>query len=68
MGKELIFEKGDSEVVESFMKLSQPRLIDACALVDSKIPLGIARDLVKGKKKIRPSDDGTFIYSLCVFV
>ena len=56
LGKELTLMKGDSEIVKSLINLSQPQLIDACALIEAKISLGSMMDPWKGKKKNHPSD------------
>ena len=64
-GKDLILEKGDSYIIESYLKLTHDGLIDAYALIEAKIPLMKVVDPLKGKKKSRQTDDGIFTSSLC---
>ena len=63
LGKDLKWEKGDSDIIESYLKLTRDGLIDACALVEAKISPGKVVDPLKGKKS-RQTDDGILIFSL----
>ena len=61
LGKDLILEKRDSDIIESYLKLTHDGLIDACTLIEAKISLRKVVDPLKGKKKSHQTDDGIFI-------
>ena len=63
LGKDLKLAKGDSDIINSYLKLTRNGLIDAYALVEAKIPFRKVVDRLKGKKN-RQTNDAIFISSL----